>query len=145
LIQQHQARGTSIPDHLWIPIRDPEKQPTPAERDALRANQSLYDAVETAQAEWDRVHSENPLVFTDIPIDPAILEAERQFQIQQTPGLHIDVEEEGSGTDGEGGSGTDGEGGSGTDGEGGSDLASTPRSVISIDSIAENADFVSLE
>ena len=34
---------------------------------------------------------------------------------------------------------------SGTDGEGGSDLASTPRSVISIDSIAENADFVSLE
>ena len=35
--------------------------------------------------------------------------------------------------------------GSGTDGEGGSDLALTPRSVISIDSIAENADFVSLE
>jgi hypothetical protein len=129
LIQQHQALGISIPDHLWIPIRDPEKQPTLAERDALRANQSLYDAVETAQAEWDRVHSENPLVFTDIPIDPAILEAERQFQIQQTPGLHIDVEEEGSGSDG----------------EGGSDLASTPRSVISIDSIAENADFVSLE
>jgi hypothetical protein len=91
-------------------------------------NQSLYDAVETAQKEWDRVQSENPLVFTDIPIDPAILEAERQFQIQQTPGLHIDVEEEGSGTNGEE-----------------SDLASTPRSVISIDSIAENADFVSLE
>jgi hypothetical protein len=67
-------------------------------------------------------------VFTDIPIDPAILEAERQFQIQQTPMLHIDVEEE-----------------SGTDSEGRSDLASTPRSVISIDSIAENANFVSLE
>jgi hypothetical protein len=66
-------------------------------------------------------------VFTDIPIDSAILEAERQFQIQQTPRLHIDVEE-----------------GSGTNGEE-SDLASTPRLVISIDSIAENADFVSLE
>ena len=69
-------------------------------------------------------------MFTDIPIDPAILEAERQFQIQQTPLLHIDVEEEEE---------------SGTDSEGGSDLASGPRSVISIDSIAENADFVSLE
>jgi hypothetical protein len=79
LIQQHQALGISIPDHLWIPIRDPEKQPTPAERDTLHANQSLYDAVETAQVEWDRVHLENPLVFIDIPIDPAILEAERQF------------------------------------------------------------------
>jgi hypothetical protein len=133
LIQQHRVLSTPLPDNIWNPIRDPEKEPTLAEKDALRANQSLYDAVETAQKEWDRVHSENPLVFTDIPIDPAILEAERQFQIQQTPlnqvGLHIDLEEEeGSGTDG-----------------GGSDLASTPRSVISIDSIAENADFVSLE
>jgi hypothetical protein len=69
------------------------------------------------------------LVFTDIPIDPAILEAERQFQIQQTPRLHIDVEEEESGTDG----------------EGRSKVALTPRSVMSIDSIAENADFVNLE
>ena len=68
-------------------------------------------------------------MFIDIPIDPAILEAERQFQIQQTPLLHIDVEEEESETDG----------------EGRSDLASTPRLVISIDSITENANFVSLE
>ena len=68
-------------------------------------------------------------MFTDIPIDPAILEAKRQFQIQQTPLLHIDVEEEESGTNG----------------EGRNDLASTPRLVISIDSIVENANFVSLE
>ena len=68
-------------------------------------------------------------MFIPILINPAILEAERQFQVQQTPLLYIGVEEEESGTNG----------------EGGSDLASTPRLVISIDSIAENADFVSLE
>jgi hypothetical protein len=130
LIQQHQALSISLPDHIWNPIRDPEKDPTPAERDALRANQSLYDAVECAQAEWNRVQSENPAVFTDIPIDPMILEAEQQFKISQRPlnQLVIDLEEE-----------------EGSRSEGGSDIVSPPRSVISIDSIAENADFISLE
>jgi hypothetical protein len=132
LIQQHQALGISLPDHIWNLIRDPEKDPTLAERDALRANQSLYDAVERAKAEWDKVQSEDPVVFTDIPIDPTILEAERQFKISQRPLLVIDLEEEeGSG--------------SGSGSEVGSDIVSPPRSVMSINSIAENADFISLE
>jgi hypothetical protein len=129
LIQQHQALGISIPNYIWNPIRDPQKESTPAERDALRANQSLYDAVERAQQEWHRVQSENPTEFTSIPIDPTILEAERQFQIQRRPlnQVVINLEEEGS------------------ESEGGSDIVSPPRSVISIDSITENADFISLE
>jgi DDE superfamily endonuclease len=82
-IQQHQALGAFIPDEMRIPIRDPEKQPTSAETDALRANQSLYDHLEQVQKARERAYSDDPAEFTDIPIDPAILEHERQFRVQQ--------------------------------------------------------------
>src|ERR1700722_9960247 len=36
--------GIEIPDSMWVPIRDPQKNPTAAEEEALRANQSLYEA-----------------------------------------------------------------------------------------------------
>jgi hypothetical protein len=132
-IQQHQALGTSIPDYMWIPIRDPQKEPTPTETEARRAaNQSLYEAVEHAQKDRDRAYSENITEFTSIPIDPAILEEERQFQIHQRGGLQVvipvDSEEEVGGVESGVGSGVE-----------------DYQSVASIDSIAENADFISLE
>ena len=117
---------------MWIPIRDPQKEPTPAEMEAHRAaNQSLYEAVVHAQKDRDSAYSENITEFTSIPIDPAILEEEWQFQICQRGGLQVvipvDSEEEGgveSGVE------------SGVE---------DYQSVASIDSIAENADFISLE
>lgn len=50
LIRQQQPLGAPLPDSIWVPIRDPEKHPTPAEREALRANQSLYDAAAICSA-----------------------------------------------------------------------------------------------
>jgi hypothetical protein len=87
-IQQHQALGAYILDDMWIIIRDPEKQPTPAETDALRANQLLYNHLEHTQMARDKAYSDDPTEFTDIPIDPTILEPtilehERQFQVLQ--------------------------------------------------------------
>ena len=85
-----------------------------------------------AEEDWKRAYSDDPTHFTTIPIDPAILEEERQFQIQQIPlnQIELDSEDEGDGS------------GSG----GRSDITgSPPRSVASIDSIAENADFISFE
>jgi hypothetical protein len=116
--------GVNIPDSMWVPIRDPQKNPTAAEKEALRANQSLYDAAALAQQEWNESRSENPADFTAIPIDPAILNSERQFQVQQRlldqVVLQVYSEEE--------------------DEEG--SVVESPPSVASIDSITGNADFV---
>jgi hypothetical protein len=63
LIQESQALGSSIHPDTWITIRDPEKQPTPAETAALFASRSLYNAAATAQKEWEKVQTDNPLFF----------------------------------------------------------------------------------
>ena len=47
-IKEQQVLGAEIPPLIWVLIRDPNKNPTPAEIEALRANQSLYDATEVA-------------------------------------------------------------------------------------------------
>src|SRR5438045_9407014 len=56
-IKQQQPLGVEIPPLIWVPIRDPEKNPTHAEREPLRANQLLYDAVTIAQQECDSSQS----------------------------------------------------------------------------------------
>jgi hypothetical protein len=121
----------SIPDSMWVPIRDPQKNPTAAETEALRANQSLYEALEHAQQEWDVSRSEDPADFTAIPIDPTVLEDERQFQVRQRLDqvvMEVDSEEyEEEGSDVE------------------SPLPSPLPSAGSIDLIAGNANFVALE
>ena len=121
----------SISDSMWVPIRDPQKNPTAAETEALRANQSLYEALEHAQQEWDVSRSEDPADFTAIPIDPTVLEDERQFQVRQRLDqvvLEVDSEEyEEEGSDVE------------------SPLPSPLPSAGSIDLIAGNANFVALE
>ena len=66
---------------MWVPIRDPEKNPTPAEKEALRAHQSLYDTSAKAQLEWEKSQSENPTDLTTISINQSILDEERQLQV----------------------------------------------------------------
>jgi hypothetical protein len=74
--------------------------------------------------------------FTSIPIDPAILEEERQFQIRQRGGLQVvipvDLEDEEGGFE----SGVESRVESGIE---------DYQSVALIDSIAANADFISFE
>ena len=116
---------------MWVPIRDPQKNPTPAEKEALRANQSLHEALERAQQEWNESRSEDPADFTAIPIDPAVLDDERQFQVRQRLDqvvMEVDseeYEEEGSEVE--------------------SPLLSLLPLAGSIDLIAGNADYVALE
>jgi hypothetical protein len=83
------------------------------------------------------VKSDDPKVFTTIPIDPKILEMEHKFKMAQKKGISqvlvaIDeVEEEDLDNE-------DSEGSSVRD----NDIISPPRSVVSIDLIQENADFI---
>ena len=79
LIQESQVLGSFIHSDAWIPIRDPEKQPTPAETAALSAPRLLYDAAALAEQEWNQVQSDNPDIFTDIPINPKVLQQEHEF------------------------------------------------------------------
>ena len=83
------------------------------------------------EEDWKRAYLDDHTHFTPIPIDPAILEEERRFQIQQTPLnriiIQLDSEDEGNGSRSDGRSDITG---------------SLPRSVASIDSIA---DFISFE
>jgi hypothetical protein len=147
LIQESQVLGSFIHPDTWITIRDPEKQPTPAETAALSASRSLYDAAATAQKEWEKVQTDNPLFFTDIPIDPEVLRQEHEFQIRHQGLQHvrIEVEKEGEEEEGEEEEGEEEEGeeeGVVVNGEG---LATPARSVASLDSIAVGADFIEFE
>jgi hypothetical protein len=63
--------GIEIPDSMWVPIQ------TATEEEDLRANQSLYEALKSAQQEWNESRSEDPVDFTAIPIDPTVLDDER--------------------------------------------------------------------
>jgi hypothetical protein len=133
------ALGIQLPLKIWIPIRDPQKNPLPEEIEAIQiSHQPLYDKLAQEQAEYDRLQSDNPTLFTDIPIDPAILAEEQAFRVKQNPLSQIAVREASEELED-----TDQE-----EGGGGSGMvlcSSPPMSVASIDSIAENADFISFE
>ena len=125
-ILQLQAANQLVPESMLIPIRDCRKDPWPEELEALRTNQSFYDALAGAQNEWEisrREHPEREL------IDPSILEFEEQFAVRrgslQNVIVDVDDEEEDSEV---------------IDG-----IESPTRSVVSLDSIARNANFVELE
>jgi hypothetical protein len=131
-IQQHQALGYEIPPLTWVPIRDRQKEPTAAEEESRQiALQSLREAVGKAERDREEAYTTNPISLTPIPIDPTILQAEREFRISQR-GLQLNIlvdnsEEEQSDT-------SMGE----SEGE-------DQRSIATIDSIAENADFISFD
>ena len=133
------ALGIQLPPEIWIPIRDPQKNPLPEEIEAIQiSHQPLYDKLAQEQAEYDRLQSDDPTLFTDIPIDPAILAEEQAFRVKQNPLSQIAVREASEELED-----TDQE-----EGGGGSGMvlcSSPPMSVASIDSIAENADFISFE
>ena len=118
---------------MWIPIRDPQKNPTLEETEAICiSHQPLYDKLAQEQAEFNRLQSDDPTLFTEIPIDPAILAEEQAFQVKRNPLSQIAVR--GASEELED-----------VDQDGMVLCSSPPRSVVSIDSIAENADFISLE
>ena len=84
----------------------------------------LYDAVAIAQSEWESSRLEYP--ETEL-VDPTVIEFERQFVLSRG-GLQesiLNISDEGEGD------------------ELGS-IASPAQSVVSMDSIAQNADFVDL-
>jgi hypothetical protein len=139
---------TIISPELLIPIRDPQNEPTESELEAIRIkHQSLYDKVAKEQAEFDRIQAEDPAIFTDIPIDPAILASEQAHRVKGNPlsQLYIRaISEESRGSDKEVEEAREGIN-SGVGGEEVVLCSSPPRSVISTDSIAQNADFVALE
>jgi hypothetical protein len=124
-IKQQQPLGIEIPPLIWVPIWDPEKNPTPTKKEALRAHQSLYDAAAIAQLEWDKSQSENHMDFTTIPINQSILDEERQFQVQQRYLDQVVIQEDEKEEE-----------------EGVSNMGSPAPLVISLDSIAQNADFI---
>jgi hypothetical protein len=130
-LKEQQPLGTYIPPEMLLPIRDPEKQPTEEEKEALRANPALYDYLAQMEKEWQDIQSEDPRVFIDIPIDPQLLIDERQFLVPKNPldKVQFEVEEEEEEEEA-------------SDVE--SNVSGVPPSVASIDSIAENANFVRL-
>jgi hypothetical protein len=94
----------------------------------------LREAIGKAQRDRDEVYATNILSFTSLPIDPMILQEEHEFRLSQKGGLQLTIpvgdseEERGD-----------------KDASESEDEAQAQRSVASLDSIAENADFVSLE
>jgi hypothetical protein len=141
-ISEHQALGIQLPPEIWIPICDPQKNPLPEEIEAIRiSHQSLYDKLAQEQAEYNQLLSDDPSLFTDILIDPAILVEERAFQVKRNPLSQIAVQEASEELED-----TDQEIGRVEEGRGSRMVlcSSPPMSVASIDSIAENADFISL-
>ena len=134
-ISSNRVLGARIPDDKWIPIRDPEKNPLPIETEALRAPQSMYDEVARLEHEWEQLQLNDPTLFTDVPIDPKILQLEHEFRSAQRGGLsQVLVSDESEDDREEAESDTSG-----------SDDITPPRSVASIDSIQANADFVRIE
>jgi hypothetical protein len=78
------------------------------------------------------------MLFTNIPIDPAILAQEQAFKAKRNPLSQVAIDLEDLDEEME-------EGQEVVEGSGMDLCSSLPRSVVSIDSIVENVDFISLE
>jgi hypothetical protein len=124
------------------PIRDPEKDPLPEELEADRiGGLGLYEELARLEKEAERIKSDDPTIFTTIPIDPEILAMEHKFKLAQRKGISqvIVANEEDLGDSDKEGSSSEGSSVGDND-----IISSPPRSVASIDSIQENADFVQI-
>ena len=125
--------GAYIPIASQEPIRDPEKDPLPEEIETVRiGGLGLYEELVRLEKEAERVKSDDPEVFTTIPIDPEILEIEQKFKLAQRKGISeviVGDEEDLDDSDKEG---SDSEGSLVRDDD---IVSSPPRSVASIDSI----------
>ena len=114
--------GVDILPELLHPIRDPEKQPTPEDLEKLLPNPSLQEALDTAIQKKAKADNLTYNDLCDFPIDPAILDEERQRINKPLLMVEIDQDEIDEVT---------------------SDIESVVESVASYNSIAQNADFVS--
>jgi hypothetical protein len=55
-ISEHQVLGIKLPPEIWIPIHDPQKNPTLEETEAIRISlQLLYDKLAQEQVEYNRL------------------------------------------------------------------------------------------
>jgi hypothetical protein len=101
----------------------------PEETERLHALQSIYNQLALLEQEAKHLQSDDPALFTGIPVDPEVLQLEHEFKLLQQGGilqvqLQVELSEEES--------------------DQSEDDIALPCSVASIDSIAENADFVYL-
>jgi len=80
--------GAYIPIDAGEPIRDPEKDPLPEEIEAVRiGGLGLYEELTRLEKEAERLKSNDPEIFTGIPIDPEILIIELKFKLAQRKGI----------------------------------------------------------
>ena len=76
--------GASHPDSIWVVIRDREKEPLPEEIQSRKEElHSERERVATTQSEKDAIYAQSTDSFAPIPIDPALLQSEREFQALQ--------------------------------------------------------------
>jgi hypothetical protein len=116
---------------MWVPIRDRQKEPTATETENRQiALQSLRKAIGKAQRDWDEVYTINTMSSTPLSIDPTILQEEHKLKLSERGGLQVNILVEDSEEGGDNGA---------SECENG-----YQRSVASLDSIAQNADFESL-
>ena len=77
-----------IPIASQEPIRDPEKNPLPKELKAVYIRGiGLYKELARLKSEAKRVKSDDPEIFTTIPINPKILAMEHKFKLAQRKGI----------------------------------------------------------
>jgi hypothetical protein len=116
------ARGEIIPFHLAIPIREPDKNPTQEEREALIAHPSLQQALNELLKDQD-----------DISSDPILAEDRLEIRLEyiEEPDPLEDIDAESDSTDT-------------VDLEGLDEDSSDAESFVSNDSITRNADFIPL-
>jgi hypothetical protein len=128
-----------IPITSQKPIRDPEKNPLLKELEAIRIKGIiLYKELARLEKEAERVKSDDPEIFTGISIDPEIIAMEHKFKLTQRKRLsQVIVADEDD---------LDEEESSSEESLVGDDdiISSPPRSITSIDSIQENADFIQI-
>ena len=61
----------------------PSKKPNYRRERSSSSQSFVVRGLERAQQEWNESRSEDPADFTTIPIDPTVLDDERQFQVRQ--------------------------------------------------------------
>jgi hypothetical protein len=110
-----EAKGEHIPIELYKVIRDPEKDPTPDDLESLKPHPSLVQALNDLQPPQD-----------DTPIDPQLLDEDLEIQLTRIEETINAIKDDDASNEGE-------------------DIPSDDEeSDTSVDSIARNADFISL-
>jgi hypothetical protein len=119
-LEELQSRGEFPPTEMLIPIRDPEKNPTEAEKESLLPHPSLIQALDALCPPDD-----------NILVDPQLLDEDIQIETQHVDEPIVTVPDDETEEDSDGH----------IDLEGLQD-STDEESIASLDSIARNADFI---